>query len=78
MKSGYLAELDARSAEIDQVRSALEGFYMQVEKTTEEEVNKNDSLKGGIEEKMAVVETILPNLQTTCKSVKLAIESWCV
>ena len=74
MKSGYIAELDARANEIDSLRSTLEGHYVQVEKS--QDFEKDDAKKQEIQGWVDRVEQILPAFQTTCRSVKLAIEPW--
>jgi hypothetical protein len=73
MKTGYLAELDARAGEMTSKKAELESHYM-VEKS-DEEIEQDEAMKSMLKNAVDSVEKLLPAFTTTCRSVKLAIES---
>jgi hypothetical protein len=72
MKSGYQAELSARKDELEQDKLELESLYMAP--TKEEDIQASDEQKQKHQSLFSKVETHVANLQTTLKSVKLAID----
>ena len=73
MKNGYLSELDCRTKEFNDGKAKLEGLYM-TEKN-DAEIGANDELKKQVQAALESIDNLVPNLNSTMKTVKLAIES---
>lgn len=74
MKKGYQDELLARKDELEDDKLKLEALYMH--EATEDDIQKSEDLKKEYQTLFSKVETHVATLQTTLKSVKLAIDFW--
>lgn len=74
MKKGYQDELLARKNELEDDKLGLETLYMH--DATEDDIQKSEDSKKEYQNLFSKVETHVATLQTTLKSVKLAIDFW--
>ncbi len=74
MKAGYLAELEARRAEFQTLKTLMEAIYMKLP-ANEDDIHKDEKLKGEIEKSLKDVDALTTTLVSTVKSVKLAVDS---
>ena len=72
MKTGYIAELDARDSELQASKLELETLYM-VEKN-DSEIESDPVTKDQFQKALDSVDQLLPSY-TTIRSVKMAIDS---
>ena len=73
MKAGYIAEIDMRSGEFNDIKASLEALYM-IDKS-DEDLQKDEESKDKIVSAFAAADQLVPSYQTTIKSVRLAIDS---
>ena len=73
MKAGYIAEIDMRSGEFNDIKASLEALYM-IDKS-DEDLQKDEESKDKIVSALAAADQLVPSYQTTIKSVRLAIDS---
>lgn len=73
MKSGYISEIDARVAELQNAQTVLETNYMS--EKSESQIEENMELKGQFENALNAAEALMPALAATNRTVKMAIES---
>ena len=72
IKTGYIAELDARDSELQASKLELETLYM-VEKN-DSEIESDPVTKDQFQKALDSVDQLLPSY-TTIRSVKMAIDS---
>ena len=73
MKDGYLGELNAREADFQKFKLDLEGLYMG--SPGDEAIEKDHETKGKYQVCLDTIDTLMPAVATTMKSVKMAVES---
>lgn len=73
MKDGYLGELSAREVDFQKYKLELEGLYMG--SPGDDAIEKDHELKAKYESCVGTIDTLIPALATTVKSVKMAVES---
>lgn len=73
MRSGYIAEIDARAQELQDAQSKLETNYML--EGSESQIEADERLKLQFEGALTAADALMPSLAATTRTVKMAIES---
>ena len=73
MKAGYLGELNAREKDFEDHKLKLETMYMQ--SPGDEKIAESPELVAKYDEALKYVDSLLPALANTLKSVKMAVDS---